>query len=93
MPREITLTKCSDTRPAARGLLGPCADAAQVVRVAERDDAAAVLLRARDAQRHRLVADHLAEAGPAVEPQHRAGVEHGAHVLVRLQPALRYASA
>ena len=69
-------------------LLGPGADAAQVVRVAQCHHAAAVPAGALDAQRHRLAADHLAEAGLAIEPQQRAGVELGAHVGIGLQAAL-----
>jgi hypothetical protein len=43
--------------------------------------------RALDAQRHGLLADDLAEAGVAVQPQQRAGVQHGAHVRVGLEAA------
>jgi len=68
--------------------LGPRADAAQVVRVGECDDAAAVLLRSRDAERHRLVTDDLAEAGLAVEREQGAAVELGLHVRVGGQAAL-----
>ncbi len=70
------------------GLFSPCADAAQMMRIAERDDAAAVLQRARDPELHRLAADDLAKARAAVEPQQRASIEHGPHVLVRHQAAL-----
>ena len=68
--------------------LRPRPDAAQVVRIPQRHYAAAELLRARNAQFHRLVADDLPEAGLAVEAQHRAAVERGLHVRVRLEPAL-----
>ena len=76
-------------RDQARGHrhLGPGADAAQVVRVRERDDAAAVRLRSRDAEFHRLVADHLAEAGVAVEREQGGAVEFGRDVRVGRQPA------
>jgi hypothetical protein len=64
-------------RHQARGsrLLGPGTDAPEVVRIAQRHDAAAVLLGAFDAQRHGLLADDLAEARVAVQPQQRAGVQ------------------
>ena len=59
-----------------------------MVRIAERDDAAAMLLRARDSQLHRFAPDDLAESGAAVESQQRPRVEYGPHVLVRSQAAL-----
>ena len=86
MAREMKLTKCSDTTPFVR-LLGPLADTAQVVRVAQRHDAAAVALRTLDALRHRLLPDDLAEAGVAVQAQQRAAVVHGADIGVWLQAA------
>ena len=67
--------------------LGPGADAAEVMRIAERHDAAAVLLRAFDAELHRLMADHLAEAGVAVEREQAAGVDAHRDMRIRLQPA------
>ena len=70
------------------GHLRPCADTAQVVRIAERDDAAAELLGARNAHLHGLMADDLAEPGLPVEAQHRATVERSLHVGVRRQAAL-----
>jgi MoxR-like ATPase len=54
--------------PRLEALLGPVADAAEVVRVAERDDAGAVLGCTLDAERHRLAPDHLPVARAAVEP-------------------------
>ena len=74
--------------PRLEALLGPVPDAAEVVRVAERDDAGAVLARTLDAERHRLAPDHLPVAGPAVEPQHRPGVEQDLRMLVDREPAL-----
>ncbi len=59
-------------------LLGPVADAADVVRVGQADDADAVALGALGAQLHRLMAHHLAVAGVAVEGEHRAAVHHHA---------------
>ena len=68
--------------------LGPRTDAAQMVRVAEREDAASALACTLDADLHRLAAHHLAEAGLTVEPQQRAGVEHSLQMGVRLQATL-----
>jgi hypothetical protein len=70
----MTLTKCIDTSPAAAAC---SAQAPMRPRwcVAQRHDAAAVRLGALDAQRHGLLADDLAEAGVAVQPQQRAGVQ------------------
>ena len=68
-------------QPCGRALLGPVADAAEVMRVREPDDADAVALRALDAELHRLAADHLAVALAAVEGQQRAAVEHDADML------------
>ena len=56
----------------ARALLGPMADAADMMRIGEADDADAVLLRALDADIHRLLGDDLAVAGAAVDHDHRA---------------------
>src|SRR5262249_39433029 len=50
-----------------RALLGPVADAPDVVRVGEADDADAVLFRPLDAEIHRLLGDHLAVAGTAID--------------------------
>ena len=74
MPREMTLTKWIDTSPAAAAC---SAQAPMRPRWCELPSATMQLpccLRAGDAQRHRLGADHLAEAGVAVQPQQRAGV-------------------
>ena len=51
----------------ARALLGPVADAPDVMGVGEADDADAVLFGALDADIHRLLGDHLAVAGAAVD--------------------------
>ena len=71
------------------GLLGPGADAAEVVRVAQRDDAAARRACTLNAQRHRLGTDDLAETAVAVQPQHRAAVEQRRDMGVGRQAALQ----
>src|SRR5450759_2485435 len=68
--------------------LRPGADAAQMVCVSQRHDAAAEFLRALDAERHRLVADNLAKSCLAVDAQQRAAVHQHFDVRVCLQPAL-----
>ena len=72
-----------------RALLAPLTDAAEVVRVGEPDDRAAVLARALDRDRHRLLADRLAEALAAVERDERAGVDDDAQLAVRHARARR----
>jgi hypothetical protein len=54
-------------QPGRRHLFGPGTDAAQVVRVAQGHDAAAVLLRAGDAQGHGFLPDDLAPRGTVTE--------------------------
>src|SRR5206468_6513276 len=51
----------------ARALLGPVADAPDVMGVGEADDADAVLFRPLNAEIHRLLGDHLAVASAAVD--------------------------
>jgi hypothetical protein len=85
----MTLTKCIDTRPRFSRLLGPGADAPEVVRIAQRHDAAAVFLGPRDAQGHRLLADDLAEARVAIQPQQCAGVQCDADLRVGLEIAFQ----
>jgi hypothetical protein len=67
---------------------GPGSDAPEVMRVAERQDAAAVLLGALDPNLHGLMADHLAEAGPAVEAERGSAVAADLDMGIGLQPAL-----
>jgi tripartite-type tricarboxylate transporter receptor subunit TctC len=67
-------------------LFGPGADAAQMMGVAQGDDAAAVPARPLGGQRHGFMADHLAKARVPVQPQQRPAVEQGADVRVRDQP-------
>ena len=82
-------------------ILGPLADAAQVVRVRERHHAHAVLLRAPDRDFGRLGADHLPVARlpverdqrPAVELDHRVAVGRQAAFLERLDVARDHAHA
>ena len=67
---------------------GPGSDAPEVMRVAQRQDAAAVLLRPGDPDLHCLMADHLAEAGLAIEAERGTAVEADLGMHIRLQPAL-----
>ena len=67
-----TFTQCVLDHAGARALLGPMADAADMMRVGEADDADAVLLRPLDADIHRLLGDDLAVARAAVDHDHRA---------------------
>ena len=71
----------------ADALLGPVADAAEVMRVGQADDADAVALGALGAELHRLVAHHLAVADMAVEGEQRAAVLTHADVLVDREAA------
>ena len=71
-------------------LLGPLADPAEVVRVGQADDADAVRLGARRAELHRLLADHLAVALPAVEGEERAAVLAHGDVRVDGEAALEH---
>ena len=73
----------------SRRQLGPRADAPQVVRIAQRHHAAAKLFGARDADGHRLRADHLAEAGVAVQAQHGASVHQRLDMGVGLQATFK----
>ncbi len=50
-----------------RTLLAPVADAPDVMGIGEADDADAVLFRPLDAEIHRLLGDHLAVTGAAVD--------------------------
>src|SRR5262249_20134211 len=59
----------------ARRLLGPVADPAQVPRVPQRDDRDTVSLAPGDAQPHRLLAHHLAEAALAVDDRQHLVLE------------------
>jgi hypothetical protein len=61
-----------------------------VVRIGQRHHAAAGLLRALDAQRHRLLADDLAVAALAVHGQQAAAIELHFDAGVRLQPAFEH---
>src|SRR3954468_19709088 len=68
-------------------LLGPVADAADVVRVRQADETHAVALGPLGSQLHRFMADDLAVAGEAVEGEQRTGVEHDLDVLVHGEAA------
>lgn len=72
------------------GQLREVADAAQVVGLRQRHDAAAVLARAGDGHLDRLQADHLPVATLAVQRQHGAEVGHDAGRRVGHQPALQH---
>ena len=67
---------------------GPGSDAPEVMRVAQHQDAAAVLLGSGNPDLHGLMADHLAEAGPAIEAEHGAAVPADLDMRIGLQPAL-----
>ena len=74
-------------QPVRDALLGPMADAADVMRVGEANDADAAALGALGGQLHGFMADHLAIAGEAVEGEKRTGVEHDLDVLVHGEAA------
>ena len=71
-------------------LLGPVADPAEVMRMSEADDADAVLARPGDAERHRLVADHLTVAVLTVERQQGAAVLADGDVGVDREATLQH---
>ena len=70
-------------------LLGPGADAAQVMGIAQCHDATALGLGAGYAQCHGLLADHLAKALLAVQAQHGPGVQQHADLCVGPQAPLQ----
>ena len=57
-----------------------------MMRIAERDDAAAILQRTRDSEFHRFAADDLTKARAAVQSQQCARIEYGLYVLVGHSP-------
>ena len=63
-------------------LLGPVANATDVMGVLEADDCNAVLLGPLDANIHRFLGDHLAVARAAVDHDHRAIVANDLRMLV-----------
>jgi hypothetical protein len=65
-----------------RALLGPVANATDVMGVLEADDCNAVLLDPLDADIHRFLGDHLAVARAAVDHDHRAIVANDLCVMV-----------
>ena len=75
-------------RPAARALLAPGADAAEMERPAHGHDADAMLLSPLDGEFHRLPADRLAVARLAVHHQHGARVREQVDLHVRPKLAL-----
>ena len=83
----MTLVKCSEISPAATACSAHWPMRHRWCERPEPHHAHAVLLRARDADLHRLQPDHLAVALLAVERNHRAAVEHDLRVLVDDQPA------
>jgi hypothetical protein len=70
--------------------LGEMPDAAQVVRVGQRQDAAAQFLGAGHAQGHGLLTDHLPVAALAVQRQQAAAVEVHLGGGVGLEPAFEH---
>ena len=69
-------------------LLGPVADAADVMGIAQPDCANPELLRALDAQRHRLMRGDLAEAASALYRQHCAGIARNLRMDVQRELAI-----
>ena len=74
---------------AARALLRPMADAAEMEAVADREQRHALLGGARHRELHRLVADHLAVAALALDHQHRAALAHQLGMAVGHERARR----
>jgi hypothetical protein len=72
--------RAHQSRP--RALLGPVANATDVMGVLEADDCNAVLLGPLDADIHRFLGDHLAVARAAVDHDHRAIVPNDLCTLV-----------
>jgi len=70
--------------------LGKVADAPEVVRVAQRHDAAAVLAGAGNAQLHGLHAGDLAVAALAVQREQRASVEQHLHARIGRQATFEH---
>ena len=68
-------------------ILGPLADAPDVVAVAQRDQRQAAGRRALNADFHRLMADHLAIALAAIDHQHRTELGADLRMLIRPQTA------
>ena len=68
---------------------GEMTDASQVVRVAQRHDATAVLFGAVNAQFHGLLADHLTIAALAIQIEQRARVQFDVDVAVGFESALK----
>ena len=66
------------------------ADASQVVRLGQRHDAAAMQFGPGNAQRHGLLANHLAIAALAVQAEQGARVQHGLHAGVGHQTAFKH---
>ena len=69
--------------------LGEVADASEVVRVAQRHDAAAMGFGARHAECHGLFSDDLAVAALAVQREHGADVQQHAHSGVGAKAAFK----
>ena len=77
-------------QPLCYGHFRKVPDAPQMVRAAQRHDAAAVRVRTLQGQLHRLHADHLAVTPIPVQRQHRADVHGNRGRGVRHQAALTY---
>ena len=72
-----------------RALFRPVADAANMVRIAQRHGGHTVLSGFLNADLHGFMGHHLAEAAVAVQRDHRARVLHHAGVAIELEITLR----